>query len=69
LGYIAGTLDMIRALQAQRVMPKTFCEHQGVTPDQLVAVWQSFVAKHPEQRHLVAATLIPEMMREAFPCR
>lgn len=45
------------------------CAEYGVTPKQLVKVWQKYMADHPEMLHKSYRITIPTAFNEAFPCK
>jgi hypothetical protein len=73
LGYIAGTLDMLRTasreLSDPRINIPMYCEPSGVTGEQLTAMARTYLVQHPEQRHFVAASILFTVYTKAFPCR
>lgn len=67
MGYIGGTLDMVHGVD-KSLKVRTACEPASVTGDQLIAMVIKYLDDHPEQLHLVAASLIWNMYTKAFPC-
>jgi hypothetical protein len=67
MGYIAGTLDMVRGFD-KTFKVRTACEPPGVTGDQLIKMTIKYLRDHPAQLHFTAASLIWNMYTETFPC-
>jgi hypothetical protein len=68
MGYVFGTLDTSR-LMNKMFKGQLFCEPQRVTGDQIIAMTKKYLSDHPEELHLVAASLIFGMYTKAFPCK
>lgn len=68
LGYFVGFVDTIRLLE-HTLGSKVLCDIPiEITPAQLRAMILGYMDKHPERLHWNAATIILNMMNEAFPC-
>lgn len=69
VGYLSGSLDGIRLMQ-KTTGTIILCEPpQGVTIPQWIAIIRRYLDQHPDQLHLVAASLVPKLVNGAFPCQ
>jgi hypothetical protein len=69
VGYLSGTLDGIRLMQ-KATGTIILCEPpQGITLAQWVAIIRKYLNDHPEQLHYMAASIIPGIVKQAFPCQ
>jgi hypothetical protein len=55
MGYIFGSLDSARLLN-KMTYGRANCEPYGVTGEQLIAMAIKYLADHPEELHLAAAS-------------
>ncbi len=60
MGYVISVADA-----GDRII---FCTHKGANANQLVAITQRYLKDKLENRHLNAATLVVDALRQAFPC-
>jgi hypothetical protein len=69
LGYFSGSLDGIRLME-RTTGAIILCEPPaGVTVPQLIAIIRRYLDQHPEQLHFAAASIVPKIVNEAFPCQ
>ncbi len=69
VGYLSGALDGIRFMQ-KATGSVVLCEPpQGVTIPQWVAIIRKYLGDHPEQLHYEAASIVPAIVKWAFPCQ
>jgi hypothetical protein len=66
LGYIGGVIAGVVYVDPPNY--QHFCIPEGVTENQLVAVYLKFARAHPEWHDTTAARGIIAAMQEAFPC-
>jgi len=64
IGYIFGTLDVIRAYDRVKKCEPT----SGLTADQLILMTIKYLSDHPERLNYSATSLIFDMYTKAFPC-
>jgi hypothetical protein len=67
VSYIGGVLDAYRATNAM-FGTKYFCEPDGVTGEQLVAMTRQYLATKPKELHYGVSSTMLQMMGKAFPC-
>jgi hypothetical protein len=67
VAYMNGALDAYRATNAM-YGTRYFCEPDGVTGEQLVAMTNQYLATKPQGLHYAASSTILQMMKKAFPC-
>jgi len=65
LEYVYGVMD---SGSMGPVAGRRFCVPDEVTMLQLGDVVRGWLEKHPEARHLLAASLVATALAEAFPC-
>ena len=68
LGYIIGTRDSWRIAEGV-LKTKAFCQPEGITADQLVAIVNKYLQDRPAELHQLATGLAIIAIREAFPWR
>ncbi len=69
-GYITGIVDSIEAMQASGLLPaNALCIPEGATKGQLADTVARYLSDNPARRHLDAGSLVPEALKQAFPCR
>ena len=71
-GFVAGIADAAAGKQPANkdgVYGYTECLASTATVRQVTDVAVQFLTKHPELRHLGAATLVARALSEAFPCK
>jgi Rap1a immunity proteins len=67
--YVLGVADAVVAIQATRPQQSTTCIPPSVTGKELVALVLPYVqGQPPAARQLLAAGLLMDVFREAFPC-
>jgi hypothetical protein len=67
--YMHGVADTVATLRATRPQLSTSCIPAGVTPNDLVALALPYAqGQPPAARQLLAAALLMDVFREAFPC-
>jgi hypothetical protein len=67
--YARGVADAVLAVQATRPQLSTSCIPAGATASDLVKLALPFAqGQPPAGRQLMAATLLMDVFREAFPC-
>lgn len=67
--YVLGVADAVVAIQATRPQQSTTCIPPSVTGKDLVALVLPYVqGQPPAARQLLAAGLLMDVFREAFPC-
>jgi Rap1a immunity proteins len=67
--YVLGVADAVLAIQAARPQLSTTCIPSGVTGKDLVTLALPYAQGQPlAARQLLAATLLMDVFREAFPC-
>ena len=68
-GYVVGIVDTIESMQGAGLLPRdALCIPEGVTKGQLADTVQKYLQDNPAIRHNDAGNLVPEALREAFPC-
>jgi Rap1a immunity proteins len=67
--YARGVADAVLAIQATRPQLSTSCIPAGATANDLVKLALPYAqGQPPAMRQLLAATLLIDVFREAFPC-
>ena len=67
-GYIVGTYDMTSAHQGWGDIEKDICMPSSAIPNQLKKVVIKALNEKPEALHKQAASLVYDVLYEAFPC-
>jgi hypothetical protein len=68
LGYVTGSVDTIKVLQDNRVLPKGICFPANATAEQYMSVVTNYLNAHPEKLQSRGESLIISAMTAAFPC-
>ncbi len=66
LGYVAGILEFLTALNAFDIVK--ICPPKNVTLGQAEGMVNAFLSKHPEHRNETAIVLVATALSRAFPC-
>lgn len=67
-GYVTGAADMLDTFQRSGAIKRYVCFPERSTIGQIVDVAKRYLAEHPADRHLGAASLVLAAMAKAFPC-
>ena len=67
VAYVVGVVDD-EALYADFTQKRLYCLPAEVTSGQIKDVVVASLQRHPEKRHLSAASLVAAALIEAFPC-
>ena len=65
--YIIGIIEA-KSSDGRRPWAARVCTPKGTTKGQLVDSMKAWLARHPEQRHLSAESLVATALSEAWPC-
>lgn len=69
VGYIVSVLDVQTTLVSWSDMKPNICLPRGVSPLQIKQVVVKYMDNHPQDLHLLAASLALNALKEAFPCK
>ena len=67
-GYLAGIIDVSLTYEHWGKMKMDFCPPAGASLSQLRKVVIKGLNEKPEELHMVAASLVHHVFRDAFPC-
>jgi hypothetical protein len=68
LGYVAGVIDALAAVQERKLSPMLICLPKGMRVGIVKDVIQKHLADHPEERKYDAASTIHAKLYELWPC-
>jgi len=72
--YLSGLLDAAKTLDGWGGRDKEgrlwgSCTPKSVSQEQIRQVWLKFAKEHPEELHLIAASIALDAFEEAWPCK
>jgi len=68
LGYVAGVIDALVAVQERQLSPRLICLPEGIRVGIVKDVIQRHLEEHPEERKYEAASTIHAKLYELWPC-